>query len=387
MHIVVNGWFWGQLSTGSGQYLHHLARCLPQVAAGDTFTLVLPASVAVEPSILPPSWRLQRAATPLDRLHGDLAKVWFEQVSFPQACRHLGADVAFVPYWGSPWWRPCRTVVTVHDLIPLLLPEYGGGRPQRLYTALVSRTARRAHRVITDSRASREDIIGHLGIPPGRVHAVLLAAADLFRPVTDPAELQRVRSKYGLPERFILYLGGFDARKNVTNLVSAYADWLRQHDRPSSPSTVPSGTVSRLVIAGKLPGTDTPFTPDPRRLVAAQDIADWVHFTGWVDEVDKPALYSLADLFAFPSLYEGFGLPAAEAAACGTPVLTSNRSSLPEAAPRALLVDPEDVDAMAHALDSALRLERQVPARGLRNWRDVAWEVHGLLTAAVDRVG
>ena len=132
--------------------------------------------------------------------------------------------MAFVPYWGSPWWRPCPIVVTVHDLIPLLLPLYRGGLLQRAYTGLVSRTARRADAVLTDSEASRRDIIEHLGIPPERVHAIHLAAEERYRPVHDPAELARVRAKYGLPdEPFLLYLGGFDARKNVVRMIEAYA--------------------------------------------------------------------------------------------------------------------------------------------------------------------
>ena len=107
-------------------------------------------------------------------------------MTFPRACRRLRADVAFVPYWGSPWWQPCPVVVTVHDLIPLLLPLYRGGMLQRAYTALVSRTARRAAAVLTDSEASKRDIIAHLGIPAERVHAIHLAADPRYRPVTDP---------------------------------------------------------------------------------------------------------------------------------------------------------------------------------------------------------
>ena len=169
--------------------------------------------------------------TPFDRLNINLAKLWFEQVTFPRACRRLRADVAFVPYWGSPWWRPCPVVVTVHDLIPLLLPLYRGGMPQRAYTALVSRTARRAVAVLTDSEASKRDIIAHLGIPAERVHAIHLAADPRYRPVTDPDDLARVRAKYDLPAApFLLYLGGFDARKNVGRTIEAYAR-MRAGDR------------------------------------------------------------------------------------------------------------------------------------------------------------
>ncbi len=128
------------------------------------------------------------------------------------------------------------------------------------------------------------------------------------------------------------------------------------------------------MIAGKLPAADTDLTPDPRRIVAEQGVADRVHFTGWVDEADKPALYSLAIVFVFPSLYEGFGLPVAEAAACGTPVLTSNRSSLPEADPAAFLVDPEDDAALAQSLAQIFTAQRTVGSSLGRGWQQVARE-------------
>ena len=127
------------------------------------------------------------------------------------------------------------------------------------------------------------------------------------------------------------------------------------------------------MIAGKLPAADTEFTPDPRRVVAEEGIADQVQFTGWVDEADKPALYSLASVFVFPSLYEGFGLPVAEAAACGTPVLTSNRSSLPEADPAAFLVDPEDDAALAQGMAQISPRSAPSEAAG-RGWQQVAQE-------------
>lgn len=365
MNIVVNGWFWGQLTTGSGQYLHHLAEHLPQTAPEHLFTLVRPVGSLAAPRPAPsPGWRIQEITTPLARTSDNLAKLWFEQVAFPQVCRRLKADVAFVPYWGSPWRRPCRVVVTVHDLIPLLLPDYRGGAGQRLYTRLVSLTAQRAHVVLTDSQASRRDILAHLRVPEQRVHAVLLAADERFQRVTEATELERVRRKYALPEQFILYLGGFDVRKNVPRLVRAYAAATRR--------SAPVASIPRLVIAGKLPAAHTHFTPDPRRTAAAEGIGDRVHFTGWVDEADKPALYSLAQLFVFPSLYEGFGLPVAEAMACGTPVVTSNRSSLPEVAPGAVVVDPEDEAALATALASAAASATRPPMPLQRTWADVA---------------
>lgn len=192
MHVVVNGWFWGQMATGSGQYLHSLAQHLPQAGAAHRYTLVLP---AITTSPAPAGWQVVVAAAPAARsLGANLAKLWFEQITFPATCRRLRADLAFVPYWGSPWQRPCPTAVTVHDLIPLLLPAYRGGARQRAYTWLVSQTARRADLILTDSQASRQDIVQHLRIPDERVQAVLLAADERFQPVTDPVELAHVRT-------------------------------------------------------------------------------------------------------------------------------------------------------------------------------------------------
>ena len=363
MRIVVNGWFRDQLATGSGQYLAALTEWLPRVGAGHEYILVEPAGRRIANSntqhathdpqpILPDDWHLEEVRTPFDRLSPNLAKLWFEQVTFPRLCRRLRADVAFVPYWGSPWWRPCPVVVTIHDLIPLLLPLYRGGPLQRAYTWLVSRTAQRAHAVLTDSEASRRDIIAHLGIPPERVNAIYLAANRRYRPVTDPAELARVRAKYDLPdEPFLLYLGGFDARKNVVRMIEAYALMVGRMKRAGL-------SIPRLVIAGKLPETDTAFAPDPRRVKAfprppnfrednhtprtkgnstppglgteglfsrqtAQGTGDLVQFTGWVDEADKPMLYSLALGALFVSEYEGFGLPVLEAMGCGCGIVVA----------------------------------------------------------------
>ncbi len=358
MRILVNGWFLDQLATGSGQYIAALAEWLPRVDATHELIFITPANQQISESANQrmrsygspesPNHRIfsgdaspdshatrkctavprntqhaarntQYARTPFDRINTNLAKLWFEQVTFPRACRHLRADVAFVPYWGAPWWSPCPVVVTVHDLIPLLLPAYRGGVLQRLYTWLVTRTARRARAVLTDSAASKADIVAHLGIPPQRVHAISLAADPRYRPVTDPGILACVQGRYALPlEPFLLYLGGFDIRKNVLRTIEAYARLVAR--RQAAGASPPP-----LVIAGKLPTEDSSFAPDPRQMVRRLGITDTVHFTGWVDEVDKPALYTLAAGTVFISEYEGFGLPVLEAMAC-TPESLDNHS-------------------------------------------------------------
>lgn len=318
MRIFVNGWFSDQLATGSGQYLAALVAALPRVSDAHEWMLVRPAARGDEGS-LPPGWRSLRVRTPFDGTSKDLAKLWFEQVAFPLACRRLAADVAFVPYWGSALWRPCPVVVTVHDLIPVLLPPYHGGVLQRGYTSLVARSARLASAVLTDSEASRQDIIQRLRIPAGRVHAVHLAVPPCDAAALAPAHLVEVRGRYGLPhEPFLLYLGGFDVRKNLLRTLEGYARVVERH---AAMGSKPPG----LVIAGKLPASDTPFAPDPRPAVKRLGLEDHVRFAGWVAEEDKPALYAMAAGVVFLSEYEGFGLPVLEAMACEAAVQRGDR--------------------------------------------------------------
>lgn len=304
MRIVVNGWFWNQTTAGSGQYLSALAAVLPRVGKEHEFVLALPEGR--DAAHLPAGWQAVEVPVPLARVNTNLGKVWFEQATFPRLCRRLAADVAFTPYWGSAWWRPCPTVVTVHDLIPLLLPLYRGGLLQRLYIRLVSATARRAAVVLTDSEASRRDIVQHLRIPAQRVYTVYLAAdqRDQTVRVEDEAAL---RARLGLPlGPFLLYLGGFDPRKNLRRTIEGYALLVRRcaADNVSAPP---------LVIAGRLPRGGSSFAVDPRPIVGALGLSDLVYFTGWVDDHDKAALYRLATAVVFVSEYEGFGLPVLEA--------------------------------------------------------------------------
>ena len=318
MHIVVNGWFFNQLNTGSGQYLHQLLAHFARQTKAIHYTLLVPADGALDATMVDwPGVTIKPVALP--PLSKNLRKLWWEQVTVPWAARQWRADVLWVPYWAGPLWQPCPTVVTVHDIIHLLAPAYRGGKLQQLYTSLVVYTAKRAAAVITVSQAAAIDIVTHLQIPGERVHVVYNGAEQAADKVLDAARLATVRQKYGLPERFFLYLGGFDVRKNVAGTLEAYRRYL---DRSGDPTVC-------LVIAGKLPTQDSAFTPDPQRIAAELNLLSHVHFCGWIDEADKPALYALATAYLFPGLYEGFGLMVIEAMQAGTPVITSSAPASP----------------------------------------------------------
>ncbi len=340
MRLALNAWFWDSPSTGSGQYTRQLVHALGDLGCDLEVVLAVPSPAwegeALETVSLPASFAVHAVRCS----RSNLGKVWFEQVAFPRACACMGADVAHVPYWGSPVRSRLPVVVTVHDLIPLLMPSYRGGSLQRVYTALVSAAARRAALVLTDSEASRRDILHHLALPQWQVRSIPLAVDTRYGPESDVGDAA-IRARYGLPNRYVLYLGGFDRRKNLVGVFAAYrqATSVRKHD-------------CALVIAGRLPEEDNAFTPDPRRLMREERVPDkWVHFSGFVEEEHKPAVYRAALAFLFPSRYEGFGLPPLEALACGTPVVGSNRGSLSETVgDGGILVPPDEVTDMADGL-------------------------------------
>jgi glycosyltransferase involved in cell wall biosynthesis len=226
--------------------------------------------------------------------------------------------------------------------------------------------------VLTDSLASKRDIEQHLRLPPDRVRCIYLAARARFDPTPAPGD-GAIRLSYGLPDpslpseprRYVLYLAAHDVRKNVETLVEAFTTVAQADDDVI------------LVIGGKLPARDDPVFFDPRPLVRALGLSDKVRFIGWVDEADKPAILRGAACAVFPSRYEGFGLPVLEALACGTPMIASNASSLPELLGDAgFAVDPDDVQGLAGAILSCLvdeALAAELRQRGPRQAARFSW--------------
>jgi len=369
MRVGFNGLFLGRDATGSGQYARHLLQALVELDEGCEFWVFKPRERQTAGRRDPRSdtaGPVEYLATPSGGRWRDLDKLWFEQIAFSRSCRRAGVDLCHVPYFASSLLSTMPTVVTIHDLIPLLLPEYRSSLRVQVYMLLVSAAARRADLIITDSEHSRQDIVAHLGIDRDRVRAIYLAADPSCRVISDSVMLARVRQQYGLPERYILYLGGFDRRKNLEGLLRAYAR-----------ASATPGAVPALVVAGRLPNGDTVLFPDPLRMARELAIEAQVIFTGWVAEEDKPALYSGALFFAFLSTYEGFGLMPLEAMACGTPVLAARAASLPEiVGPGGLLVDPTNVDEVAQNMAGLVRdAERreQLAAEALKQAARFDW--------------
>jgi glycosyltransferase involved in cell wall biosynthesis len=235
-----------------------------------------------------------------------------------------------------PLMSPVPTVVTIHDMSLRLYPRYHPPRRVLLNRPLVDLAARQADAIITVSESAKRDIVRVYNLDARRVHVVYEAAAPSFQRVHDPAELERVRQRYGLGERVILYVGTIEPRKNLPKLIDAFAARRRSGELDHQLVCVgPYGWLSRGL----------------EDLIARSNVAHAINFTGYVPFEDLPALYSLAEMFVYPSMYEGFGLPVIEAMACGVPVVTGRTAALAEIGGGATEhVDEIEPDALGRAL-------------------------------------
>jgi alpha-1,3-rhamnosyl/mannosyltransferase len=376
---------------GIGRYVTNLARSMiPLLAAGERLSVLyhpqhpldLPASLAVA--------RLPVAASPFG-----LAQQW----QLPRLLHLLRADLYHSAYVVMPYFPRVPTVLTVYDLIPLLYPEQSSRRARLAARGANHLALRAARRVLAISEATRRDYIRHLGVGSDKIVTVPLAAEVRSQETGVRSQGSGVREQElrSTPQceafrwdairdsqhaahpaalaPYALYLGSNKPHKNLVRLVEAWGIANRKSQI----------TNHRLVIAG---AWDVCY-PEARQRAAALGLADKIVFLGPAAEAELPALYAGATLFVFPSLYEGFGLPVLEAMACGTPVVCSNTSSLPEVAgDAAILVDPLDVDVLAAAIGRALgdvTLRVQMRDKGLTQAARFSWAQTALRTLEIYR--
>jgi glycosyltransferase involved in cell wall biosynthesis len=266
-----------------------------------------------------------------------------EHVSIPLKLRRLGAQLLHSPHYVRPLFCGVPSVVTIHDCIHLLFPQYLPSRMAWRYAqAVMGSAVRRSALVFTVSEASRRDILHfYPWADPEKVVVVPNAIDPDLLEDPGPGEMERVRERYQIRGRFVLFTGNIKPHKNLERLIQAFA-LLRSR---------PGHEDVRLLIIGE----EVSRYPSLRRVMEAAGVRADVRFFGFVPQTTLAALYRMASVFAFPSLYEGFGLPPLEAMACGTPVLTSRLSSLPEVVgDAAVLVDPYDVADIANGLERLL---------------------------------
>lgn len=291
------------------------------------------------------------------RPHSPLLRI---PVSFPLALARDRVRLAHFQYVAPPLC-PCPTVVTVHDISFEFFPEYFHPLQRARMRLLIPLSARRAAQVITISEYSRRTLIERYGLAEDRVTVTPLGVSPSFR-VIEKDLAARATARFGIDGPFILGVGNLQPRKNLERLLRSFAALRRD-----------TSCTHELVLVGQMAWLGHRVQEETRRL----GIEAHVHQTGYVSEDELVALYNRADVFAYPSIFEGFGLPVIEAMACGTPVLTSNTSSLPEVAgDAALVVDPHDVEAIAEGLRrlvSERRLREKLTSAGFLQARQFPW--------------
>ena len=355
MRIAFDGTTLTPGRTGVGYYTEHLLQHLAREVESTGDELVVISNQPVDTQVpLPPHVRVHEG-------HRFPIRIGWMQLRAARALEALAPDVAHFTNGMVPAGAAVSTVVTIHDMSLRLYPQCHPVRRLLLNRPLMHVAIQRASAIVTVSHSTRRDLLRLHGLAPERVSVVHEAASPVFRPIRDRARLDGIRAKYGLPDRFILYVGTIEPRKNLPRLIDAFAQARR------------AGIGHDLVCVG-------PYGWSSRDLVGRIEqlgLSGHVHFTGYVPFDDLPVIYNLGELFVFPSLYEGFGLPVVEAMASGTPVLTANTSSLVEiAGDGAETVDPMNTEALGHAILRLLTDEprrRDLAERGRQRSRAFSW--------------
>ena len=338
--------------TGTETYAYQLLLAMANLTSAD-FRLRLYTHQPPQPAKWPQGDFVETRIIPFPRL-------WTHLRLAAEISRHP-PNALFVPAHALPLYCPVPAAVTVHDLGYLHYPDAHTPFQRRYLDWTTRRHTRVAQRIIADSTATKNDLIQHYGANPETIRVVHLGVDSALEPVEDERVVNAVKARYGISGNYLLYLGTLQPRKNLLRLLEAFERVSRRHP------------VSLVLAGGKGWLYDEIF--DRAR---ALKLEDRVIFPGFIPEADKAALLSGAVAFVFPSLYEGFGLPALEAMACGAPVLTSNVSSLPEiVGDAALPVDPHSVEAISDGLlrllsDSALR--QSLVGRGKQRAQNFSWE-------------
>ena len=290
-------------------------------------------------------------------------KEWFspfwDQIQLPRALKEEKIDIFLSPYYKKPFFTPCKSIITIHDLNSFFLPSIsikGWFKNQLYFRILLKLSSRKADKIITVSQYTKKDIVEYFQALEEKIEVVYLGVDERYHPIS--SNLEETVSKYGVNEKFIFYFGNFNPHKNIKALIETYY---------SLPEKIKS--EYQLVLGGRR----DKYCIGLEKMVRHLKIGKRVVFTGFISEEDLPLIYSAAKLFVFPSLREGFGLPPLEAMACGIPVIASNTTSLPEVVGEAgILVDPYKVDEIKAAIVKVLTnstLRDDLIKRGLERAR------------------
>jgi glycosyltransferase involved in cell wall biosynthesis len=291
------------------------------------------------------------------------AMLWY--LSLPKDLKHDKVDLFHSPSYFLPFVNVCKSIITVHDVIPILFPEWRSFKDRLLWRLALQASIKEADKIIAPSLSTQKDVINTYSVSEEKIQVIYPGVDDTFRPVLDAS--YKIERKYSIKVPFILYLGPIRIRRNVHRLLIAFRKLKKKYS-----------VNCKLVLIGNAEGgLDRRYLTFVKKLISHLDIGAEIIHLNRVPENDLPLFYSASELFVYPSLYEGFGLPLLEAMACGTPVITSNVSSMPEVVGNAgIMVDPRDVGALANSMYEILSnidLKTKLIDMGIRRSRYFTW--------------
>jgi len=344
--------------TGGGQYTYHLINELARLDGNNEYFLCSPRDIALPHN----ADKAQNIEVRINRY--PLGIMW-QQIGLPAILRDLKIDLFHSPLGTLPIFSITPSVITILDLTTILMPQTHSWKMRLSVNSLIRSAARKARRIIAISDHTKKDIVEHLNIREDKVTSIPLGVDPRFKPLEAcDGRMDSIRQKYSRGEEYILYMGTLEPRKNLVFLLQVYEKLVNRE--PCMP---------KLVLAG---GKGWKYSPIFRLINSVDTLKKNVICPGYIPDGDLPYLYSAAELFVYPSLYEGFGLPTLEAMACGTPTITSNSSSLPEVVGEGgITLDPLDASAWDTAIQETLHnlnLRQELKLRGIRQAKKFTWE-------------
>jgi glycosyltransferase involved in cell wall biosynthesis len=374
MKIAIDALPVKSLHHGMGTYIYNLTKHFLSFATGHEFVIYK------KPEVFTDLEKDNKPQVHYHNLHKNRnQRILWEYTSLPGLLQKEQIDIFWGPSNFLPSRKVCKYVVTIHDLSSFTYAHTYPWLRRQYYQYIIKQAVKRADLIITDSEFSRQDIINAFSVPEQAVKVIYCGIDDIFQSIELSDKLLQIRSKYGLPNEFIFTLGVIEPKKNTDRLIQAYAGLIQKHH-----------DLPKLVIGGS-----KKYGWKNRKIFELVDrfkLKDSVIFTGFIEHVDLPVMYSIAKLFILPSLFEGFGLPVIEAMACGTPVITSNTSSLPEiAGDAAVLINPYDTAEISQAIIKVISdktLQNEMRAKGLINAKRFSWSASAReLLSVFEQVG
>lgn len=350
-------WYRG---TGIGTYTYQLINSFNKIDSFNDYLLFIPEASPLDINF-------SKNFTIKNICEKSSSNFW-EDVNVPNILSGENLQLYHVPQngVGIPFEKQCPFVITLHDVIPFRMPETVSDRYIHIFNEVLPKIVSLCDGIITVSNFSKYDIAKAFNYPLDKIYVTHLAAENIYRPLDKANCSQIIKAKYGISENFILYVGGFSPRKNIQGLLKAFE---------KASSKIEKDML--LVIAGYKGKSYEAY----KELCGQLHISEKVIFPGFINIDDMPYLYNASSLLVYPSFYEGFGLPPVEAMACGTPVIASNVTSIPEITKNnALLVDPYDIDELSNAIYTVLYdsdMRKALASKGLNlsntlNWKNTA---------------